>query len=334
MTALRNLSRRTFLELSGAGAAAFVIGVQLPGCAHPKEVSAASFTPNVFITLDSGGDVTIVANRAEMGQGIRTGLSMIVADEMEADRTRVTVRQSDGTPQYGDQATDGSKSIRMYYTTMRDAGATCRMMLEQAAADRWGAPPSECSAVFHEVRHLPTGRSLSFGELADAASKLPVPAPDSVRLKDSADFRYIGKELSLVDLPDIVSGRAVYGADPVVPGVVIAVLARSPVTGGRVRSFDDTEARKIRGVLDVVRLEGAAQPAGFMNKESVAVIAENTWAAIQGRDRLVIEWDDPPGTGYGSRAIRKVERTSAWISPAILDRRNSCSATTISNSWW
>lgn len=302
MTELRNLSRRTFLQLSGTGAAAFVIGVQFPGCTRPEGTLSAAFRPNVFITLSPNGDVTIIANRAEMGQGIRTGLSMIVADEMEADRARVVVEQSDGTPQYGDQATDGSKSIRMYYTIMREAGATCRLMLEQAAADAWGAAASDCRAEFHEVRHLPTGRFLGYGELAESASKLPVPPPEKVTLKKPEDFRYIGKELSLVDLPDIISGRAVYGADLVVPGMVFAVIARSPVVGGKVRSFDDSATRRVPGVLDVVHLEGPPQPAGFMNKEGVAVIAENTWAAIKGRDDLEIEWEDGPGAAYNSQA--------------------------------
>ena len=176
-----------FLELSGAGAAAFVLGVHLPGCSRPEDVALTEFKPNVFITLDSSGAVTIIANRAEMGQGIRTGLPMVVADEMEADWARVAIEQSDGTPQYGDQATDGSKSVRMYYTVMREAGASCRAMLEQAAADTWGVALSECRAELHEVRHVPTGRVLSYGELAEAASKLPVPPRESLTLKSPED---------------------------------------------------------------------------------------------------------------------------------------------------
>jgi len=302
MSGIRNLSRRSFLKLSGAGAAAFVIGVHLPGCSRPEDAALAEFSPNVFIALDSTGAVTIIANRAEMGQGIRTGLPMVVADEMEADWARVAIEQSDGTAKYGDQATDGSKSVRMYYTIMREAGASCRMMLEQAAADTWGAAPSECRAEFHEVRHVPTGRVLPYGKLAETASKLPVPPSESLTLKSPEDFRYIGKALPLIDLPDIISGRASYGADQVVPGMVFAVIERSPVVGGKLKFFDDSETRKVSGVLEVIYLEGPPQPAGFMNKDGVAVVARNTWAAIKGRSSLKVEWEDGPGAAYDSRA--------------------------------
>jgi len=303
MNTVRNLSRRDFIKLSGAGAAAFVIGVQLPGCSRPNEIPFAEFMPNVFITLDSSGAVTIIANRAEMGQGIRTGLPMVVADEMEADWARVAIEQSDGTPKYGNQATDGSKSVRMYYSVMREAGASCRLMLEQAAAGIWGAEVSECKAEFHEVKHHPTGRVLGYGELANAASSLPVPPPESLTLKRPDEFRYIGKDRALVDLPDIIRGKALYGADYLVPGMVYAVIARSPVVGGKLKSVDDTEARKVAGVIDVVHLEGPQVPAGFMNKEGIAVIAESTWAAIRGRDSLDVEWDDGPGASYNSRSF-------------------------------
>ncbi len=265
------------------------------GCSDSADDVSPEFTPNVFITLDPSGDVTIIANRAEMGQGIRTGLPMIVADEMEADWNRVTVEQSDGTPQYGDQATDGSKSVRSYYAFMREAGATCRLMLEQAAAITWGAAVSECRAALHQVTHLPSGRTLSYGELTGTAAGLPVPPSDEVILKQPEEFRYIGTNRALIDLPDITRGAAVYGADVTVLDMVYAVIARSPVVGGKVASFDDREARKVAGVLDVLHLEGPPQPAGFMNKEGVAVIAENTWAAIKGRDSLHIEWQDGPG---------------------------------------
>ncbi|HSM14237.1 MAG TPA: molybdopterin cofactor-binding domain-containing protein [Thermoanaerobaculia bacterium] len=302
MTAVRNLSRRRFLELSGSAAAALVLGVRLPGCSRPGGGGAGEFRPNVFITLDASGDVRIVANRAEMGQGIRTGLPMVVADEMEADWSRVSVEQSDGTPQFGDQATDGSKSVRLYYTAMREAGAACRTMLEQAAAGLWGVALAECRAELHQVRHLLTGRVLGYGELAEAAAELPVPPRESLILKGPEEFRYIGKDLALIDLPDIVRGRAIYGADLVVPDMVFAVVARSPGVGGRVERLDDREARQVPGVLDVVLLEGAPPPAGFMNEEGVAVVAESTWAAIRGRDRLVIAWRDGPAAAYDSQA--------------------------------
>lgn len=307
MSGIRRLGRRRFLWVSGATAAGFIVGARLPG-ATAEEVAPTRFQPNVFVTVDVAGRVTIMANRAEMGQGIRTGLPMIVADEMEADWALVTVRQSDGTAAFGNQATDGSQSIRRYFTFMREIGATCRTMLEQAAAGIWSAPASECQACLHQVRHLPTGRTLGYGDLAVAAARLPVPLRETLVLKKPEAFRYIGRDRPLIDLDDIVRGRAIYGADVVVPGMLHAVIARSPVVGGRVLSLDDRQARKVPGVLHVIRLEGPPPPAGFENKEGVAVVARDTWAAIQGRNRLQIEWNDGPGAAYDTELV---ERTFA-----------------------
>src|SRR6266571_1601267 len=196
--------------------------------------------PRVFVAIASDGTVTILAHRSEMGTGVRTSLPMIVADEMEADWSRVHVQQAHGDEvKFGNQDTDGSRSTRHYLIPMRQIGASARTMLEQAAAKRWGVPASEVKAVNHEVVHSASGRKLGFGELAADAAKQSVPSVEGLKLKDPKDFRYLGKgEIGIVDLHDITTGGARYGADVRLPGMKYAVIARPPVTGGKVASFD------------------------------------------------------------------------------------------------
>ena len=196
--------------------------------------------PRVFVAIASDGTVTIVAHRSEMGTGVRTSLPLIVAEEMEADWSRVKVQQAHGDEvKYGNQDTDGSRSTRHYLMPMRQIGASARAMLEAAAAKRWGVPATEVKAVNHEVVHSASGRRLGFGELAADAAKEPVPNVEGLKLKDPKDFRYLGKgEISIVDLRDITVGTAHYGIDIRLPGMKYAVIARPPVTGGKLVSFD------------------------------------------------------------------------------------------------
>src|SRR5258707_10914785 len=191
--------------------------------------------PHVFISIDPSGLVTIVAHRAEMGTGSRTSLPMAIADEFEADWSRVRVAQSPGDEQkYGNQNTDGSRSLRHFLQPMRECGAAMRAMLETAAAQRWGVDIGEVTAQNHEIVHKPTGRKLGYGELAAAASALPTPPADQIKLKDEAAFRYLGKgKIPIVDLFDITTGRATYGIDAKLPGMKYAVIARPPVMGGK-----------------------------------------------------------------------------------------------------
>jgi len=263
--------------------------------------------PHVFISIDPTGIVTIMNHRAEMGTGTRTSLPMVVADELEADWSRVRVSQAPGNEEkYGNQDTDGSRSLRHFIQPMRQCGAAARQMLEQAAAKRWGVDAGEVVAQNHEVVHKASGRKLGYGELAVEASALPTPPADRIKLKDPADFRYIGKGITpMVDLVDITSGRAVYGFDAKLPGMKYAVIARPPVLGGKLASYDAAEAMKVPGVEKVVVIEGTPPPAKFQPLGGVAVVARNTWAALKGREALKLTWDDGAHASYDSAAYRK-----------------------------
>jgi isoquinoline 1-oxidoreductase beta subunit len=260
----------------------------------------------VFVSIANDGTVSIVCHRSEMGQGVRTSMPMIVADELEANWSRVKVVQAPGDEKkYGNQDTDGSRSTRHFFTPMRTCGASARMMLERAAAEQWKVPVSEVQAKNHEVVHAKTGRKLGYGALAAAAAKQPVPARGEVKLKDPSEFRYIGKgDIKIVDGRNIVTGKAMYGQDVRLPGMLYAVVARPPVYLGKVASLDISEAMKVPGVVRVVRIEPSAPPANFNPLGGVAVVAKNTWAAIKGREALKITWDDGPNASYDSKTYR------------------------------
>ena len=279
--------------------------------------------PRVFVSLAPDGTVTIVAHRSEMGTGVRTSLPMIVADEMEADWARVHVQQAPGNEEkYGNQDTDGSRSTRHYLIPMRQMGASVRMMLEAAAAKRWNVPVSEVKATNHEVVHVSSGRHLGYGELAADAAAQPVPSLTDLRLKDPKDFRYIGKgKVSIVDLRAITTGTAPYGADTRLPGMKYAVIARPPVVGGKLVSFDAKEALKVPGVEQVIEVQGWPWPSKFQPLGGVAVVARNTGAAIKGRDALKIVWEDGPNGHHDSVAYRK-ELETAVRSPGLVVRND------------
>jgi isoquinoline 1-oxidoreductase beta subunit len=278
--------------------------------------------PRVFVAIAPDGTVTIVAHRAEMGTGVRTSLPLIVAEEMEADWSRVKVVQAHGDEvKYGNQDTDGSRSTRHYLIPMREIGASARTMLETAAAKRWGVPVSEVKAANHEVIHSASGRHLGFGDLAADAAKEAVPGVESLKLKDPKDFRYLGKgQIGIVDLRDITIGAARYGADVRLPGMKYAVIARPPVTGGKLVSFDATEAMKVSGVEKVMEVQGWPWPSKFQPLGGVAVIARNTGAAIKGRDALKIVWDDGANGKYESVAYR-AELEAAARKPGLVVRK-------------
>lgn len=262
--------------------------------------------PRAFVSITPDGFVTIVCARSEMGQGVRTGIPLIVADEMEADWARVKIAQAPGDEaKFGNQDTDGSRSTRHFMLPMRQCGAAARMMLEAAAAKRWGVALAEVEANNHQVVHRPSGRNLGYGELAAEAGAMSPPAVDQLRLKNPEQFRYIGKEgTHIVDAFDITTGRAKYGQDVRLPGLKYAIIARPPVLGGKVASFDSTEAMKIAGVVKIVEIAPAPLPPGFLPSGGLAVVADNTWAAIQGRDALKIKWDDGAHGTYDSKAYR------------------------------
>jgi isoquinoline 1-oxidoreductase subunit beta len=304
-----NVSRRRFLQgLSALGGLVLAAGFPTASRAQAPKYGADGMPhgwvddPLVFVAIAPDGTVTIVCHRAEMGQGVRTGMPMIVADELEADWKRVRVVQATGDEQrFGNQDTDGSRSTRHFFDPMRRCGAAARTMLEAAAAARWKVPVGEVAAKNHEVVHGPTGRRAGYGSLAKAAASQPVPARETLRLKTPAQFRYIGKgELKLVDGRDIVTGKAQYGIDTRLDGMLYAVVARPPVYGGKVASYEAAEALRVPGVVRVVEIEGSPAPPLFNPLGGVAVVARNTWAAIQGRKALRIVWDDGPNASYDS----------------------------------
>jgi len=322
---IENVSRRRFLggALSASG---FVLAVQISpasareplksyptgGLGMPDGYGMAN-DPHVYVAINPKGDVTIVTARSEMGTGIRTSLPMVIADEMEADWSKVSLQQAPGDePRYGNQDTDGSRSMRHFIQPMRECGAAMRQMLESAAAAKWGVDPSLCRAKAHYVILLDndkkdTGKKLGFGDLAEAAMALPVPPRDSLLFKSPDEFTLMGKgEAKIADLRDITVGKAVYGADVRLPGMKFAVMARPAVVGGKVKKFDSAATLKVPGVESVHQIEGVtAPPYKFAQLGGIAVIANSTYAAIQGRDALQIEWDDGPNASYDSVAYSK-----------------------------
>ena len=311
---IANVSRRGMLR-GVAGAGAFVLAAQFPAVRAAMAYATGAekmphgvvTDPHIFVSIGKDEIVTIVAHRAEMGNGAaRTSLPMIVADELEADWARVRVVQSPGDEEtYGNQDTDGSRSVRHFIQPMRQVGAGARQMLETAAANRWGVDVSEVKARLHEVVHSASGKTLGYGELAADAANLPAPALDTLRLKEPSAFRYIGKgTISVVDLFDITTGKATYGQDVRLPGMMYAVVARPPVVQGKVASYDAAEAMKVPGVVKVVAIDGTPPPAAFSPLGGVAVIAKSTWAALKGRDALKIVWDDGPNASFDSVAYK------------------------------
>ncbi len=321
---IQNVSRRTVvggLTLSG-----LVLAVRVPsaealepltpyptGGAGMSDGYGMAHDPHVYIAIDPKGDVTIVTHRSEMGTGIRTSLPLVIADEMEADWARVTLWQAPGDePRYGNQDTDGSRSMRHFIQPMRECGAAMRQMLEAAAAAKWGVDVGLCRAKAHHVVQLDkdkkeTGTKLGYGELAEAAMALPVPPRDTLLFKTPAEFTYMQKGTTkIVDLRNITIGKAVYGADVRLPGMKFAVMARPDVLGGTVKSFDATEAKKVPGVIEVFQMEGVnAIPRGFGQLGGVVVVADSTYAALKGRAALKIEWENGPNVGYNTDAFMK-----------------------------
>ena len=304
MSRIQNLSRRNVLK--GVALSRFLLGAPVANWSPISQAEAdpASFVPNLFVAIDSTGQVTIVASRSEMGTGIRTSLAMVLADELDADWHDVRVVQAQGDAKYGDQNTDGSKSIRLLLNSMREAGATARHMLVMAAAQRWNVAPSACHTEASAVVLGAAGKRLSYGELAGDAAKLQVPTAAAVQVKQRAEWRYIGKPMPIVDLDDIVDGSAVFGIDVMLPGMRFASIERPPSYGDHLVSYDAGDALKVPGVERVVEIPGAAPPSGFHPLGGVAVIADNTWAAMQARQKLRITWQPGPNAAYDTTAYR------------------------------
>ena len=265
------MTRREALRVGSLSGAALLLDVAWSG--QVAAAPAASFRPNAWLRVGADGSVAITVGKSELGQGVRTSLPMLVAEELEVDLAAVDLVQAVPGPEFKRLRTGGSGSVYGSYAALRKAGAAAREMLVSAAAAQWGVDTSGCRAINASVIHGATGRRLSYAALADAASKLPV--PDNPRVKDAEDLRLVGRPTRRLDGPRIVTGRAVYGLDTRVPGMRQAVVARPPVLGGSVVRWDATRARAVPGVRDVVQV-----PSG------IAVVADDTWAALQGRDAL------------------------------------------------
>jgi isoquinoline 1-oxidoreductase subunit beta len=316
------VSRRGFLGgVFSAGALILSVRV-MPLEGQPAGTSATpAWQPSVYLGLEPDGTVLIVAHRSEMGTGIRTALPMVVADELDADWKRVKIVQAIGDVKYGNQNTDGSNSIRSFYQPMRQAGATARMMLERAAASKWGVPVTECQAKNHEVIHAKSGKKFTFGELVPVAAQQIAPKDEDLRYKTPAEYRYVGKDVPITDLNDMVVGRAGFGMDARLPGMLYASIERPPVMlGGKLRTCDDSEALKVKGVSKTIVIDPYKPPYGFQPLGGVAVIADNTWAAFQGRKKLKIDWDPGEHGTHDSVAYKK-QLQEATRKPGRVERQ-------------
>jgi isoquinoline 1-oxidoreductase beta subunit len=311
MNAIENVSRRQFLN-GVCSAGAFVLAARVlpePAWAQTSEsatrAAGSALNPSIYLGVEPDGTVFIVTHRSEMGTGIRTSLPLVAADELDADWKRVKIEQGIGDSRYGDQNTDGSRSIRDFYEAFRQAGASARTMLVSAAAAEWKVPASECAAELHEVVHRPSGRRAGYGSLASAAGRLPVPKREELQFKPSTAWRYVGKDHAIYDLNDICTGKAIFGMDAHRDGMVYASIEHPPVYGGTVKSFDDKEARQVPGVRETVAIDPFKPPHMFQPLGGVAVIADTTWAAFQGRKKLKVDWDHGQHASYNSDQFKK-----------------------------
>ncbi len=291
------LSRREFIAAGTAAGAGLVIGFYLPHAS--KNAAGNAFSPNAYLRITPDNKVTIVVARSEMGQGVRTSLPMILAEELEADWKQIQIEQAGASTLFGDQTTGGSASVRTTWDPMRKAGAAAREMLVSAAALKWGVARASCKAENGAVLHAASNRRATYGELASKAATLPVPT--DVPLKQAKDYKLVGKPVPRLDTPAKVNGTAEYGIDFRLKDMKYAVLARCPVIGGKVAGFDDREAKKVAGVSYV----------GKLTDSSVAVVADTVWGAMEGRRLLQVTWDDGPNKDLNTAAIMQSLREAA-----------------------
>ena len=289
MSTPTRVTRREFLETAGVVGAGLVISFYLPGASRLRAAPMGPFAPNAWVRIGADESVLLMVDRSEMGQGVTTSLPMLLAEELEADWTKVRIEFAPAAKEYinplfGMQGTGGSTSVRAGWMPLRKAGAAAREMLVAAAAQTWKVNKSECRAERGAVVHGPTKRRLTYGALAATAATLPV--PQDVPLKDPKDWKILGTRVRRLDTPPKVDGSAQFGIDVKVPGMLVAVVARCPVFGGKVASFDATKAQAVPGVRRVVQISSG-----------VAVLADGYWPAKQGRDALEVKWDEGPNAG-------------------------------------
>lgn len=290
---MKNITRRKFIKVVGLSGSGLLLASYIPAYGLKLEPGDEPkiFTPSVYLRIDSNGIVTITVHRSEMGQGVQTSLPMLVAEELECDWKNIRIEQADGNPIYGNQSTGGSQSIRRTFDPFRIAGATAKVMLITAAANKWNIKDSDCTAENGFVINKINGNKFSYGELVEDAAKLPV--PKDVKLKDPKDYKIIGKRIHRLDTPAKIYGAAKFGIDIVIPGMIYASVERPPAFGGKVKSFDASKAKSLNGVIDVVEIP-----------QGIAVIADSTWNSFKGKKALSINWDDGPNANIDSEFIR------------------------------
>jgi isoquinoline 1-oxidoreductase subunit beta len=304
-----NLSRRNFLVTSAAVGGGLMLGLSLP-LARSEAAQSDSFGPNAFIRIGGDGEVVLTMPYVEMGQGTYTSIPMLIAEELDVSLKQVRLEHAPpneklyANPLLGVQATGNSNAMRGAWKPLREAGATARIMLVEVAAKRWGVDPKSCKTEDGEVIHVPTGRRLKYGELAAEAAKMTLPG--DIAPKSPQEFKLIGTPVKRLDAPAKVNGTAVYGIDARPPGVKFATLAQSPTFGGRVKSVDDTAAKAVKGVRQIVRLDDA-----------VAVVADHMGAAKKGLEALKIEWDDGAHASLTTEAIARELEQATFGSGAV-----------------
>ncbi len=315
------MDRRSFLIAGGTAVSGLLLAFDLPPAvrAAMPELPKTVFAPNAFLNISPDNEITVWVTRSEMGQGVRTSLPMILADELEADWSRIVLKQaSPGVVFKGIRLrTSGSGSIAGSWGQLRTAGASAREMLVSAAAGKWKVSPSTCRAEGGRILHVPTGRRVTFGDVADSASKLPI--PEKPTLKDPKDYKFIGRPMKRVDGKEIVCGKAVYGLDVKIPGMRYAVVARPPVLGAKPLKWADAKAKAIKGVVSIV-------PVTTGLSQGVAIVAENLWTAIKGRDALTVTWDESKNKDFSS-ANFKEQLISALAGEKYVTRNEGDAAT-------
>lgn len=321
MNTTQDLTRREFIKVVSVAGGGLVLGLYLPSKEEllvPELTQASRFEPNVWLKIDKYGTTTITVARSEMGQGIRTSLPMIVAEELEADWSTVRIESALADAKYGDMTTGGSSSVRQSWEPLRKAGATAREILITAAAQTWSVDRATCRAEEGSVIHKPSGRRLTYGQLVETAAKLPVPS--DVPLKDPKNFRIVGQSLPQLETREKVEGSAIFGIDMKMPRMLVAMVERCPVFGGKVKTFDATKALSTKGVRHVIEI-----PSG------VAVVADSTWAAMQGRKALSVTWDEGEHAGLKSDSIRKMfEEEIKRV--GVIARKEGNATTTLANA--
>ena len=303
-TTLETMDRRGFFRISALAGGGFMLGSWSATAAD--EPAAAAFSPSAFIRITPEGGITLLSKNPEIGQGIKTSLPMIIAEELEVSWEKVTVEQAPVSEKdFGRQMAGGSMSTPTNYDKLRRLGAVARVMLVQAAANQWGVPPEECEAVAGEVIHKPSGKKLSYGALAAAAAKLPVPDEKSVPLKNVSDFKLLGKRIGGVDNPKIVTGQPLFGIDQKQPGMKYAAYVRCPVFTGKVKAADLDAVKKMPGVTDAFIIEGSGDHYGLL--PGIAIIANDTWSAFKAKNALKVSWEADEKESFAAHGAKAAE---------------------------